>query len=51
MLPESSPFPAVIVANFQPSGADFQQKGAKVNDFLGVLGVFSGIWETEKGKI
>lgn len=36
--------------NFQPIGANFQQKGAKVNDFLGVLGVFSVFWETEKGK-
>lgn len=44
-LPSSSP-----VVNFQPIGANFRQKGAKVNDFLGVLGVFSGKSETEKGK-
>lgn len=44
-LPLSSP-----VINFQTIGANFRQKGAKVNDFLGVLGVFSGIWETENGK-
>lgn len=39
-----SPFPAFIVAYFQTNRA-------KVNDFLGVLGVFSGIWETKNGKI
>ena len=38
------------MANFQPIGANFRQKGAKVNKFLRVLGVFSGKSETEKGK-
>ena len=37
--------------NFQTIGANFRQKGAKVNDFLGVLGVLSGKSETKKGKI
>lgn len=46
----SSSLSSSIVANFQTIGANFRQKGAKVNDFLGVLGVFSGFWETEKGK-
>ena len=44
-LPSSSPN-----VNFQSIGANFRQKGAKVNDFLGVLGVFSGKSETKKGK-
>lgn len=44
------PFPARIGANFQTIVANFRQKGAKVNDFLGVLGVFSGKSETKKGK-
>ena len=44
-------FPAFIVSDFQTIGANFRQKGAKVNDFLGVLGVFSGKSETRKGKI
>ena len=49
MLP-GFPFPAPLVANFQPIGANFQQKRAKINYFLGVFGVFSGFWETENGK-
>ena len=44
-LPSSPP-----VVNFQPIGANFRQKRAKVNDFLGVLGVFSGKSETKNGK-
>lgn len=44
-LPSSS-----LVVNFQPIGANFRQKVAKVNNFLGVLGVFSGKSETKKGK-
>lgn len=32
-------------------GIESGQKGAKVNDFLGVLGVFSGKSETKKGEI
>lgn len=49
LLPGCS-FPARIDANFQTIGANFRQKGAKVNKFLGVLGVFSGKSETENGK-
>ena len=44
------PFSSSPVDNFQPIGANFRQKGAKVNDFLGALGVFSGKSETETGK-
>ena len=44
-LPSSS-----LVVNFQPIGANFQQKVAKVNFSLVCLGVFSGILETKKGK-
>ena len=43
--PSSSP-----VVNFQPIGANFRQKVAKVNFSLVCFGVFSGILETEKGK-
>lgn len=43
-------FPSSNVANFQPIGANFQPEGAKVNKFLVCFGVFSGIWETKKGK-
>lgn len=45
-----SPFPALIVANFQTIGANFQQKGAKVRFYLVCFGVFSGKSETENGK-
>ena len=44
-LPSSSP-----VVNFQPIGANFQQKVAKVNFSLVCFGVFSGFSETKKGK-
>ena len=43
--PSSSP-----VVNFQPIGANFRQKVAKVNNFLVRFGVFSGKLETKKGK-
>ena len=39
-----------LVVNFQPIGANFRQKRAKVNDFLGCFGVSSGISETKNGK-
>ena len=44
-LPSSSPD-----VNFQPIGANFRQKGAKVKFYLVLLGVFSGKSETKKGK-
>ena len=44
-LPSSSP-----VVNFQPIGANFRQKVAKVNFSLVCLGVLSGFSETKKGK-
>ena len=44
-LPSSSP-----VVNFQSIGANFQQKGAKVNFSLVCFGVFSGKSETKNGK-
>ena len=40
MLPESCCLPALIVANFQPIGANFRQKGQKL-DFLWWSLVFS----------
>ena len=43
--PSSSP-----VVNFQPIGANFRQKVAKVNNFLVRFGVFSGKSETKNGK-
>ena len=43
--PSSSP-----VVNFQPIGANFRQKVAKVNNFLVRLGVSSEFSETKKGK-
>ena len=48
-LPSCRPSSSLVV-NFQPIGANFRQKVAKVNNFLGVLGVFSGKSETKKGK-
>ena len=47
------PFPASSWQIFRQSWQIFRQtgqKGAKVNKFLGVLGVFSGKSETKKGK-
>ena len=44
----SSPFPAFIVANFQTTRANFQQKGAKVNFFLPAF-VFSRDFRRPKG--
>ena len=44
-LPSSSP-----VVNFQPIGANFRQKVAKVNFSLGCFGVFSVFSETERGE-
>ena len=44
-LPSSS-----LVVNFQPIGANFRQKVAKVNNFLVRFGVFSGKSETKNGK-
>ena len=43
--PSSSP-----VVNFQPIGANFRQKVAKVNFSLVCFGVFSGKSETKNGK-
>ena len=43
--PSSSP-----VVNFQPIGANFRQKVAKVNNFLVRFGVSSEFSETKKGK-
>ena len=48
-LPSCRPSSSLVV-NFQPIGANFRQKGSKVNEFLGVLGVFSGFSETKNGK-
>ena len=48
-LPSCRPSSSLVV-NFQPIGANFRQKVAKVNNFLVRFGVFSGKLETKKGK-
>ena len=45
LLPDSSGTPQ------GQKGIESGQKGSKVNNFLGVLGVFSGISETTNGKM
>ena len=45
------PFSSSPVDNFQPIGANFRQKGAKMNFSLVVVGVFSGKSETTIGEI
>ena len=48
-LPSCRPSSSLVV-NFQPIGANFRQKVARVNFSLVCLGVFSGILETKNGK-